>query len=199
MGFLLFNGKLVTGEGVTEAAIFIDGEKIAKIVKADRLEKDFLSKYSSFRAIDLQGKFVFAGGIDAHVHFREPGMTSKADIGTESRAAVKGGVTSFIDMPNTKPAAVSALELADKLDGGERILIPRALKGNENIVPVLEDIRRHNVFAVHCDLDIISRLQLGIPHVVIFHVHKGGVRICFTIIIPSLKAGTMPVIDRLTL
>ena len=81
MGFLLFNGKLVTGEGVTEAAIFIDGEKIAKIVKADRLEKDFLSKYSSFQAIDLQGKFVFAGGIDAHVHFREPGMTSKADIG----------------------------------------------------------------------------------------------------------------------
>ena len=115
MGFLLFNGKLVTGEGVTEAAIFIDGEKIAKIVKADRLEKDFLSKYSSFQAIDLQGKFVFAGGIDAHVHFREPGMTSKADIGTESRAAVKGGVTSFIDMPNTKPAAVSARELADKL------------------------------------------------------------------------------------
>ena len=68
-----------------------------------------------------------------------------------------------------------------------------------HIVPVLENIRCYNVFAVRCDLDVISRFQLSIPHVVVFHVHKGGVRICFTKIIPPLKAGGMPVIDRLAL
>ena len=55
-----------------------------------------------------------AGAIDAHVHFREPGMTQKADMATESRAALLGGVTSFIDMPNTVPATVSLQELEKK-------------------------------------------------------------------------------------
>lgn len=115
MKYLLYNGKTVTGEGVTEAAVLIEGEKIAEITPSDKLDEDFLSHYADARAIDLKGGFIFAGGIDAHVHFREPGMTHKADIGTESKAAVKGGITSFIDMPNTKPATVSAGTLAEKL------------------------------------------------------------------------------------
>ena len=68
-----------------------------------------------------------------------------------------------------------------------------------HIVPVLENLCRHNVFAVYCDLDIIARFQLGIPHMVIFHVHKSGIRVCFTVIVPPLKTGRMPVIDGLTL
>ena len=96
MKYLLYNGKTVTGEGVTEAAVLIEGEKIAEITPSDKLDEDFLSHYADARAIDLKGRFIFAGGIDAHVHFREPGMTHKADIGTESKAAVKGGITSFI-------------------------------------------------------------------------------------------------------
>ena len=115
MKYLLYNGKTVTGEGVTEAAVLIEGEKIAEITPSDKLDEDFLSHYADARAIDLKGRFIFAGGIDAHVHFREPGMTHKADIGTESKAAVKGGITSFIDMPNTKPATVSAGTLAEKI------------------------------------------------------------------------------------
>ena len=115
MKYLLYNGKTVTGEGVTEAAVLIEGEKIAEITPSDKLDEDFLSHYADARAIDLKGRFIFAGGIDAHVHFREPGMTHKADIGTESKAAVKGGITSFIDMPNTKPATVSAGTLAGKI------------------------------------------------------------------------------------
>ena len=119
MGYLLYNGKLVTGEGIKEAAIFIDGEKISRIIPADKLEDGFPKNHTEYKTIDLNGKLVFAGGIDAHVHFREPGLTHKADIGTESLAAVKGGITSFIDMPTTKPATVTASALAEKLSLAE--------------------------------------------------------------------------------
>ncbi|MCM1355745.1 MAG: amidohydrolase family protein [Staphylococcus sp.] len=68
------------------------------------------------RVIDCCGAMLFPGVIDTHVHFRDPGLTEKADMATESRAAVAGGVTSFIDMPNTRPATVTAAALADKLD-----------------------------------------------------------------------------------
>ena len=115
MGYLLYNGKLVTGEGIKEAAIFIDGEKISRIIPADKQEDGFPKNHTGYENIDLNGKLIFSGGIDAHVHFREPGLTHKADIGTESLAAVKGGITSFIDMPNTKPATVTASALAEKL------------------------------------------------------------------------------------
>jgi dihydroorotase len=53
--------------------------------------------------IDGSGKYLFPGVIDGQVHFRDPGLTHKADLHSESKAAVAGGVTSFIDMPNTKP------------------------------------------------------------------------------------------------
>ena len=65
-----------------------------------------------YEQIDAQGKWLLPGCIDDQVHFREPGLTHKADIGSESRAAVAGGVTSFMDMPNTKPqtTTLEALE-----------------------------------------------------------------------------------------
>ncbi|NBX01117.1 dihydroorotase [bacterium] len=66
------------------------------------------------REINLQGKFLFPGLIDDQVHFREPGLTHKATIGTESRAAVAGGVTSFFEMPNTVPPAANRTEIEAK-------------------------------------------------------------------------------------
>jgi len=57
----------------------------------------------NYEIVDCQGKFILPGMIDEHVHFREPGMTEKGDIATESRAAIAGGITSFFDMPNTIP------------------------------------------------------------------------------------------------
>lgn len=115
MKYLLYNGKTVTGEGVKEEAVAIDGGRIEKTVPASEITPGFLGSHGEYQAVDLGGKLVFAGGIDAHVHFREPGMTHKADISSESRAAVAGGVTSFIDMPNTVPATISAKALAGKL------------------------------------------------------------------------------------
>ena len=58
---------------------------------------------SNVQVIDAEGKLLLPGAIDDQVHFREPGLTHKGDIASESRAAVAGGVTSFMDMPNTKP------------------------------------------------------------------------------------------------
>jgi dihydroorotase len=66
--------------------------------------------------IDAKGRFLFPGVIDGHVHFREPGLTEKADIRSESRAAVAGGVTSYMEMPNTKPNATTLDILEEKFD-----------------------------------------------------------------------------------
>ena len=72
-------------------------------------------KHPDLQVVDLGGKCLMAGGIDAHVHFREPGLTHKADIGTESGAALSGGVTTVIDMPNTNPPTVTAEALKGKI------------------------------------------------------------------------------------
>src|SRR5207253_10172192 len=66
------------------------------------------------REIDGEGKFLLPGAIDDQVHFREPGLTHKATIYTESKAAVAGGVTSFMEMPNTIPPAFTQELLEDK-------------------------------------------------------------------------------------
>lgn len=69
--------------------------------------------------LDAQGAFLMPGVIDCHVHFREPGLTHKATIASESRAALAGGVTSYIDMPNTKPPTVSIAAWEDKMARAE--------------------------------------------------------------------------------
>ena len=73
-----------------------------------------LSLWPDLQTRDLDGKVVMAGGIDAHVHFREPGMAWKGDLASESKAALLGGITSFIDMPNTVPATTDILRLEEK-------------------------------------------------------------------------------------
>ena len=71
---------------------------------------------ASQKVIDAAGMLLIPGCIDDHVHFREPGLTHKADIASESRAAVAGGVTSYMDMPNTKPLTITAEALEEKFD-----------------------------------------------------------------------------------
>ena len=95
-----------------------------KILKRDVLIKDkFISKIDidikvdkSVKIIDATGKYLLPGLIDDQVHFREPGLTHKANIATESRAAVAGGITSFIEMPNTIPQATTQELLANKFE-----------------------------------------------------------------------------------
>ncbi|MBL4604722.1 MAG: dihydroorotase, partial [Flavobacteriaceae bacterium] len=74
----------------------------------------------SATVIDAKGSYLIPGLIDDQVHFREPGLTHKANIGTESRAAVAGGITTFIEMPNTVPQATTQALLQDKFDIAEK-------------------------------------------------------------------------------
>ena len=116
---LLENGIIVTSEKEEKGTIVIDEGNIVDVLYTT--EEGYPLKVWSYRkeadqVIDIEGKHVMAGGIDAHVHFREPGLTHKADMATESLAAVAGGVTSVMDMPNTSPATTSAEALKGKLE-----------------------------------------------------------------------------------
>lgn len=106
---LITNAKLVNEGYIFSSDIFIKGkyiEKIAGQISADKADV----------IIDAKGSFVIPGVIDDQVHFREPGLTHKATIYTESRAAVAGGVTSFMEMPNTVPNALTQQLLEEKYE-----------------------------------------------------------------------------------
>ncbi|MBQ3881009.1 MAG: amidohydrolase family protein [Bacteroidales bacterium] len=116
--YLLENASLLTGEKMESGLLSIEGSRISGIwLQKDLSEgKVRLPSFGEdFVRMDLGGRILMAGGIDAHVHFREPGLTHKADFFTESRAALLGGVTSVMDMPNTNPPTVSEKALEDKL------------------------------------------------------------------------------------
>jgi dihydroorotase len=104
---LITNAKLVNEGKVIEGDVLIRGTRIEKIGAN-------LSADKTTRVIDAKGSFLLPGAIDDQVHFREPGLTHKANIYTESRAAVAGGVTSFMEMPNTVPPVFTQTLLEDK-------------------------------------------------------------------------------------
>lgn len=111
MNYFIKNATLVN-EGLSfVASVFVSDGKIAKIIP-----EGTPFNYGSATVIDATGKYLIPGIIDEHVHFREPGLTHKADIHTESRAAVAGGVTSFMDMPNTVPQTTTQELLQQKFD-----------------------------------------------------------------------------------
>jgi dihydroorotase len=104
--YLLKNGRLVNEGKQVIADVLIEGSFIKKIAAS-------ISDLTA-TVIDLDGKLLIPGMIDDQVHFREPGLTHKGNIYTESRAAVAGGITSFMEMPNTNPTATTQALLADK-------------------------------------------------------------------------------------
>lgn len=119
---ILKNATIVTAEKEAVGTVIIDDGLISDVFFKDAEDYDFRLFKALKRegeVIDLEGKWMMAGGIDAHVHFREPGLTHKADIYTESRAAVAGGVTTVFDMPNTNPATITAEALKGKLELAE--------------------------------------------------------------------------------
>lgn len=95
------------------------------LIKNGRIEKiaPSISNDSNAEEIDVAGKFVMPGCIDDQVHFREPGLTHKGDIHSESRAAVAGGITSYMEQPNTKPAATTIEELEKKYQRASEVSI----------------------------------------------------------------------------
>lgn len=109
---LLYNALIVNEGRRAEGYVVIDGEMI--LATGEGNPPAGLAD-SCRDVIDLGGAMLLPGVIDDQVHFRDPGLTHKADLSTESRAAVAGGVTSYMDMPNTKPPTVTIEAVTDKL------------------------------------------------------------------------------------
>ena len=106
----LIEGGTIVNEGrVFDGYIVVDGKDLLAITEGNKRPE-----VSVDETIDASGCFVLPGVIDDHVHFREPGLTEKADIDSESRAAAAGGVTSYFDMPNTVPQTTTLEALDEK-------------------------------------------------------------------------------------
>ncbi len=106
--YLIKNARIVNEGKVIEGDVLIEAGRIAKI------DSSIGPKSANVNVIDAEGKYLIPGIIDDQVHFREPGLTHKGDLYSESRAAVAGGITSFMEQPNTKPAATTVEELEKK-------------------------------------------------------------------------------------
>jgi dihydroorotase len=113
MSILVKGGRIVNEGRIFDGSVVIEDGNIIDITKQQ--------PESSFdEIIDASGCYVLPGLIDDHVHFREPGLTEKADIESESRAAAAGGVTSYFDMPNCKPQTTTLEALNDKFERARR-------------------------------------------------------------------------------
>ncbi|MCF0202429.1 MAG: dihydroorotase [Bacteroidaceae bacterium] len=113
---LISNGRIVNEGQVFVGDILISGDKIAGIYRSDAplISESRNPGINPENIIDATGCYVLPGVIDTHVHFREPGLTQKADIESESRAAIYGGVTSYFDMPNCVPLTTTTKAIQQK-------------------------------------------------------------------------------------
>jgi dihydroorotase len=110
MGRILLKNAIIVNENrIFPADILLEDDVILKI-------DDIISSDAANKVIDLHGKYVIPGAIDDQVHFREPGLTHKGTIATESRAAVAGGITSFMEQPNTNPQTTTIKALEEKFE-----------------------------------------------------------------------------------
>ena len=104
---LISNARVINEGEIRETDVLIGGERIEKIAPG-------ITADDGVTVIDAAGKYLIPGMIDDQVHFREPGMTPKGDLASESAAAIEGGITSFMDMPNVNPQTTTREVLADK-------------------------------------------------------------------------------------
>ncbi|MCK5134802.1 MAG: dihydroorotase [Bacteroidales bacterium] len=114
--YLIKNAKIVNNGAIIDGFVLVRGGVIRAVAEGDPgVEQD------QSEVIDADGRYLIPGIIDDQVHFREPGLTHKAEIATESKAAVAGGVTSYMEMPNTKPQATTIEELERKYDRASEV------------------------------------------------------------------------------
>lgn len=110
-GYFIHNATIINEDKRFVGCLKIKGAFIESIYEGEPRKEDMLKDYT---VIDAKGFWLIPGAIDDQVHFREPGLTWKGDLYTEPKAAVAGGVTSYMEMPNTVPGAVTQALLADK-------------------------------------------------------------------------------------
>src|SRR5690606_202122 len=106
---LLKNAKIVNDNKIFPADILLEDDMILKI-------ETVISSDSATKVMDLEGRYVIPGAIDDQGHFREPGLTHKGTIATESRAAVVGRITSFMEQPNSNPQTTTIEALKQKFE-----------------------------------------------------------------------------------
>lgn len=106
---LISNASLINEGEIQNVDVLVDGDRIAKVASS-------MPAPPGARVLDLAGAYLMPGMIDDQVHFREPGLTHKGDLATESRAAAAGGITSFMDMPNVNPQTTTRAALRDKYE-----------------------------------------------------------------------------------
>jgi dihydroorotase len=106
---LIKNARIVTDGKTMEGDVYIEGDTIIEVATS------ISAKNADTHIIDAEGKYLLPGVIDDQVHFREPGLTHKATIGSESAAAVAGGITSYMEMPNTSPQTITIEEWENKM------------------------------------------------------------------------------------
>jgi dihydroorotase len=104
---LIRNARLINEARIRDADVLVEGERIARIDTG-------IAAPPAGDVIDAGGKYLLPGMVDDQVHFREPGLTHKGDLASESAAAAAGGITSFMDMPNVNPLTTTRAVLADK-------------------------------------------------------------------------------------
>jgi dihydroorotase len=104
---LITNARLINEGAIRDTDVLIEGNRIDKVASG-------IAAAEGVEVIDAAGKYLLPGMIDDQVHFREPGLTNKGDLASESAAAVAGGITSFMDMPNVNPQTTTREALADK-------------------------------------------------------------------------------------
>lgn len=115
---IIYNALLINEGEKFKGYVVIDGPVIASVGRGDA-PADLIA--ACREAVDARGSYLLPGVIDDQVHFRDPGLVHKGDIATESIAAVAGGVTSFMDMPNTKPPTVTQKALREKLQHASEV------------------------------------------------------------------------------
>ena len=152
----LIQNAIIVNEGEQyTGSVLIEDEKIAAIVRGTSVEP-----ITADRIVDATGCYLMPGAIDDHVHFRDPGLTHKADMGTESRAAARGGITSVMDMPNCNPqtTTIDALE-AKFADAATKCLVNHSFylgATSDN----MEEIRRIDPTRV-CGLKVFMGSSTG--------------------------------------
>ncbi|MBU2650447.1 MAG: dihydroorotase [Bacteroidetes bacterium] len=110
--YLIRNARIVNEGEIFEGGVLVEGDRITAVYRKDKQYTGSLPEDTLI--INASGQYLIPGVIDDQVHFREPGLTHKADIYTESRAAVAGGITSFMEMPNTIPQTLTQTLLEEK-------------------------------------------------------------------------------------
>ena len=121
----LIKNALIINEGSSfKGSVLVDGTYITGVYEGNMPDENINGiTGDDVRIIDASGKWLLPGAIDDQVHFREPGLTHKGDIETESRAAVAGGITTYMDMPNTNPQTTTPEDLEWKFQRAAEVSV----------------------------------------------------------------------------